>query len=108
MFDFKSNLKIPISRNTLYCVWIRERGGENAPLVRVWIDPSMAPFASRADADACAVAATPTGDLQTDDNGEGDGPGPLHFYRQFISFTARSMFYFPPVGPGSPVAVLSQ
>jgi hypothetical protein len=29
-------------------VWIRAHGGENAPLIRVWIDPSMSMFDSQA------------------------------------------------------------
>jgi hypothetical protein len=48
MFDFikKENARVP--KKSLYCVWIRAHGGENAPLIRVWIDPSMTMFESRA------------------------------------------------------------
>jgi len=50
MYDFneENNLKNLVPRHSLYCVWIRAHEGENAPLVRVWIDPSMTMFKSRA------------------------------------------------------------
>jgi hypothetical protein len=53
MFDFFINLKNSgrensVPRPSLYCVWIRAHGGENAPLIRVWIDPSMSMFDSQA------------------------------------------------------------
>ncbi len=48
MFDFIFNRKISAPRPILYCVWIRAREGENAPLIRVWIDPSMSMFDSQA------------------------------------------------------------
>jgi hypothetical protein len=31
----------------LYCVWIRAHDGDDAPLIRVWIDPHMTMFESR-------------------------------------------------------------
>ncbi|MBZ5660923.1 MAG: hypothetical protein LAO08_10995 [Acidobacteriia bacterium] len=31
----------------LYCVWIRAHDGDDAPLIRVWIDPHMTLFESR-------------------------------------------------------------
>jgi hypothetical protein len=37
-----------VPRASLYCVWIRAHEGENAPLIRVWIDPSMTMFDSQA------------------------------------------------------------
>jgi hypothetical protein len=53
MFDFivnrkNSGRKNSVPRPSLYCVWIRAHGGENAPLIRVWIDPSMSMFDSQA------------------------------------------------------------
>lgn len=48
MFDFINNLKNSLPRPSLYCVWIRAHEGENAPLIRVWIDPSMSMFDSQA------------------------------------------------------------
>jgi hypothetical protein len=53
MFDFifnrnKSGRKNSVPRPSLYCVWIRAHDGENAPLIRVWIDPSMSMFDSQA------------------------------------------------------------
>ena len=53
MFDFifnrnKSGRKNSVPRPSLYCVWIRAHEGENAPLIRVWIDPSMSMFDSQA------------------------------------------------------------
>ena len=48
MFSFASNLKILVPRQSLYCVWIRARDSENAPLVNLWIDPSMTMFESGA------------------------------------------------------------
>jgi hypothetical protein len=44
----------------LYCVWIRAHDGENAPLIRLWIDPSMTMFETRAkihDQDLAAIRA---------------------------------------------------
>jgi hypothetical protein len=58
MFDFiinrrnsgrkNSGHKNSVPRPSLYCVWIRAHEGENAPLIRVWIDPSMSMFDSQA------------------------------------------------------------
>jgi hypothetical protein len=53
MFDFINNRKdsgrnSSVPRPGLYCVWIRAREGEDAPLIQVWIDPSMAAFDSQA------------------------------------------------------------
>jgi hypothetical protein len=48
MFDFIIDWKGRVPRPSLYCVWIRAHGGENAPLIQVWIDPSMSEFESRA------------------------------------------------------------
>jgi hypothetical protein len=42
-------LKSLVPRETLYCVWIRTHDGESAPLIRVWIDPSMTEFEKRAE-----------------------------------------------------------
>lgn len=62
MFDFIFNRKNSVPRPSLYCVWIRAHQGENAPLIRVWIDPSMSIFDSQAKvhepdlAAACAQA----------------------------------------------------
>jgi hypothetical protein len=53
MFDFiinskNSGRKNAVPRWSLYCVWFRAHEGENAPLIRVWIDPSMSMFESQA------------------------------------------------------------
>ena len=53
MFDFIQNRNFiggnnSLPRPSIYCVWIRAREGENAPLIRVWIDPSMSMFESQA------------------------------------------------------------
>jgi|HubBroStandDraft_6_1064221.scaffolds.fasta_scaffold223393_2 hypothetical protein len=48
MFDFIFNRKNSVPRPSLYCVWIRAHEGKNAPLIRVWIDPSMSMFDSQA------------------------------------------------------------
>jgi hypothetical protein len=47
MFDFIFNGKNSVRRPSLYCVWFRAHEGENAPLIRVWIDPSMSMFESQ-------------------------------------------------------------
>ena len=44
MFDFNSNGNHRARRPNLYCVWIRAHEGENAPLIQVWIDPTMSQF----------------------------------------------------------------
>lgn len=41
-----SNKSVP--RPSLYCVWIQAHEDENAPLIRVWIDPAMSMFESQA------------------------------------------------------------
>jgi hypothetical protein len=48
MFDFILNRKNSVPRPSLYCVWIRAHEGENAPLIRVWIDLAMSMFDSQA------------------------------------------------------------
>jgi len=48
MFDFISKRRNSVPYASLYCVWIRAHQGENAPLIRVWIDPSMSMFDSQA------------------------------------------------------------
>jgi hypothetical protein len=60
--------KNSVPRPSLYCVWIPAHEGENAPLIRVWIDPSMSifdsqthvhepdPIAAREEADAAVAA----------------------------------------------------
>jgi len=53
MFDLiinskDSGRKNSVPRPSLYCIWIRAHEGENAPLIRVWIDPSMSMFDSQA------------------------------------------------------------
>jgi hypothetical protein len=65
-------LKKLVPPQGLYCVWIRAHDGENAPLIRVWIDPSMTLFESRvkiheedlAAARADALAASSGGGTQ--------------------------------------------
>ena len=46
MFDFIRNGKTLVPHRSLYCVWIYAHAGEDAPLIRVWIDPSMTMFES--------------------------------------------------------------
>jgi hypothetical protein len=48
MFDFIGKRVNSVPCPSLYCVWIRAHRGENAPLIRVWIDPSMSVFDSQA------------------------------------------------------------
>jgi hypothetical protein len=47
MFDIITNRNTLVPRKSLYCVWIRAHEGDNAPLIRVWIDPSMTMFESQ-------------------------------------------------------------
>ena len=47
MFDFFTNGRTLVPRKSLYCVWIRAHAGEDAPLIRVWIDPFMTMFESQ-------------------------------------------------------------
>jgi hypothetical protein len=73
MFDFiwKGNHSVP--RASLYCVWIRARAGEDAPLIRVWIDPSMTMFESQAtvcQADLARAHAEPS----SEDVAESEAP----------------------------------
>ncbi len=48
MFDVIKNRTNVVPHKSLYCVWIRAHGGDDAPLIRVWIDPSMTMFESQA------------------------------------------------------------
>ena len=57
MFDYIFNRKNSVPRPSLYCVWIRAHQGENAPLIRVWIDPSMSMFDSQAKVHEPGLAA---------------------------------------------------
>jgi hypothetical protein len=57
MFDFIINRKNSVPRASLYCVWIRAHEGQNAPLIRVWIDPSMSIFDSQARVHEADLAA---------------------------------------------------
>ena len=76
MFDFivnrkNSGRKNSVPRPSLYCVWIRAHGGENAPLIRVWIDPSMSMFDSQAkvhEPDLAAARAEVQVELANDGN----------------------------------------
>jgi hypothetical protein len=47
MFDIITNRNTLVPRKSLYCVWIRAHEGDQAPLIRVWIDPSMTMFESQ-------------------------------------------------------------
>lgn len=47
MFDITTHRKTLVPHKSLYCVWIRAHEGDNAPLIRVWIDPSMTMFESQ-------------------------------------------------------------
>ena len=62
MFDFIINRKnagrkSSVPRPSLYCVWFREHEGENAPLIRVWIDPSMSILESQGKVHEADLAA---------------------------------------------------
>jgi hypothetical protein len=57
MSDFKKELKILVPRKSLYCVWFQAHSGENAPLIRVWIDPYMTMFESQAKVEESDVVA---------------------------------------------------
>ena len=48
MFDIIKNRKTLVPRKSLYCAWIRAHEGDNAPLIRVWIDPPITMFESQA------------------------------------------------------------
>jgi hypothetical protein len=48
MFKFITGRGNSVPRPSLYCIWIRAHEGANAPLIRVWIDPSMTVFDSQA------------------------------------------------------------
>ena len=69
MKNFTDILKKLVPRQGLYCVWIRAHDGENAPLIRVWIDPDMTMFESRATIhpeDLAALRAEPEPTLSED------------------------------------------
>lgn len=45
---FQKDVQNSVPRPSLYCVWIPAHPGKDAPLIRVWIDPSMSMFESQA------------------------------------------------------------
>jgi hypothetical protein len=56
MFNEINNIENIVSRRSLYCVWIRAREGQPAPLVSIWIDPAMTCFEPRGAKAACDSA----------------------------------------------------
>jgi hypothetical protein len=71
MLDFIFNRKNTVPRPSLYCVWIRAHESENAPLIRVWIDPSMSVFDSQSrvhEPDLAAARAEARGALASEGN----------------------------------------
>ncbi len=71
MFDFIFKRGNSVPRPSLYCVWIRAHEGENAPLIRVWIDPSMTVFDSQArvhEPDLAAARAEAEAGVSHDDH----------------------------------------
>jgi hypothetical protein len=58
MFDFIINRKNTAPRPGLYCVWIRAHEGENAPLISIWIDPTLAAFKSRVQETSTEIETT--------------------------------------------------
>ena len=64
MFKFTGTHKNLVPRASLYCVWIQAHEGENAPLICVWVDPSMTMFESRAKVHEPDIAAA-SAEMQT-------------------------------------------
>jgi hypothetical protein len=61
MFEFTiNNRRYSEPRPGLYSVWIRAHEVENAPLIGVWIDPSMATFEPQTRGNDPAFVATQT------------------------------------------------
>ena len=74
MFDFIKNRDFTrrnnsVPRPSIYCVWIRAHEGENAPLIRVWIDPAMSMFESQATVHEPDLAAARAADAQREHSG---------------------------------------
>ena len=63
MFNLIFNRRNSVPRPSLYCVWIRAHEGESAPLIRVWIDPSMTMFESQAKVHEPDLAAARAEDI---------------------------------------------
>jgi hypothetical protein len=72
MFDILTNRNKTMPGRGLYSVWIRADQTENAPLLRVWIDPSMKTFESGANDEAPAAALA----LVFPEMSDEDAPGP--------------------------------
>ena len=73
MFDFIRKRNHSVPRASLYCIWIRAHAGEGAPLIRVWIDPSMTMF--EAQATVCqADVARALGEPSSEDLAESEAP----------------------------------
>jgi hypothetical protein len=49
MFDIMTSRNALVPRRGLYGVWIRTQEGDDARLIRVWIDPSMTLFESQVE-----------------------------------------------------------
>src|ERR1700730_3388500 len=59
MYDIITNRNTLVPRRGLYCVWTRTNQKENAPLIRIWIDPSMKMFEPGADEQAPVATFAP-------------------------------------------------
>jgi hypothetical protein len=78
MLDIVTNRNTTMPSRGLYCVWIRANQNENAPLIRVWIDPSIKTFESRANEQTPAAELAPASPEMSDCEAEGQEASQAH------------------------------
>jgi hypothetical protein len=94
MFDIIKNRKTLAPRRGLYCVWIRAHQTENAPLVRMWIDPSMKMFDSGTSKQAPAGTLAPAFSEGSGREAERQEANQAHEETDHIRWSFRPAFGF--------------
>jgi hypothetical protein len=94
MFDIITNRNTLEPRRGLHCVWIRANEKENAPLIRVWIDPSMKTFESDADDQAPAATLAPASSEMSDSEPEGQEASQAHEETDHVRWSFRPALGF--------------
>jgi Carboxypeptidase regulatory-like domain len=94
MFDIITNREMLKPSRGLYCVWIRANQNENAPLVRVWIDPSMKMFESGTNEQAPAATLRPDSPEMSDCEAEGQEASQAHEEIDHFRWSLRPVLSF--------------
>jgi hypothetical protein len=89
MFNTITNRKALMPSRGLYCVWIRANQDQNAPLVSIWIDPSMKTFESGANEQALATTLAPACSDGADCQAEGQEASQAHEETDHLRWSFR-------------------